>query len=153
MSTIEQRLQALNITLPTPAAPVANYVPFMRSGNLLFISGQLPMGPNGLAYKGKVPTDIPAEEGKAAAKLCAINLLAQAKAALGNLENITRCVKIGGFVNCPPDFYDHASIINGASDFLVEILGDAGRHARAAIGSSALPLNAAVEVEAIFEVK
>jgi enamine deaminase RidA (YjgF/YER057c/UK114 family) len=153
MSTIEQRLQALNITLPSPAAPAANYVPCVRSGNLLFVSGQLPMGPNGLEFKGRVGTELSMEDGKAAARLCAINLLAQVKAALGDLEAITRCVKIGGFVNCMPDFYDHPAIINGASDLIVSVLGDAGRHVRVAMGSNCLPFNAAVEVEAVFEVK
>jgi enamine deaminase RidA (YjgF/YER057c/UK114 family) len=153
MSSVEQRLKNLNITLPSPAAPAANYVPFVRSGNLLFVSGQLPMGVDGLVYKGKVGGDVAVEDGKAAARLCAINLLAQAKAALGDLELVSRCVKIGGFVNCPADFYDHPAIINGASDLIVEVLGDAGRHARVAMGANALPFNAAVEVEAVFEIK
>jgi enamine deaminase RidA (YjgF/YER057c/UK114 family) len=152
--TIESRLQSLGITLPEPAAPAANYLPFKRSGNLLYISGQLPLGPGGLTHTGKLGSEIPVEEGQAAARQCAINILAQARMALdGDLEKIVQIVRITGFVAAPPEFTDHHLVVNGASDFLVEVLGDRGKHARAAVGMAALPLNASVEVDAIIEVE
>lgn len=149
---IERRLTALGVTLPQAAAPAANYVPFVRTGSQLFISGQIPMGPNGIEHKGKLGADYSVEQGQAAARLCAINLLAQAKAALGDLDKVVRLVKLVGFVNCTPDFGDQPKVVNGASDFMVEALGDKGRHARSAVGVAALPFGVAVEVEAIFEV-
>ena len=149
----ERKLESLGITLPTPAAPAANYVPFVRTGNLLMISGQVPVGPNGLEFQGKLGDGFDVETGQKAARLCAINLLAQAKAALGDLDRITRVVKITGFVNSAPDFGDHPAVINGASDLLVEVLGDRGKHARAAIGMSSLPFGVSVEVDAIIEVE
>jgi enamine deaminase RidA (YjgF/YER057c/UK114 family) len=150
--TVEGRLAALGVTLPEPAAPAANYVPFVKTGNQLFVSGQLPMGANGLEFSGKLGDAVSVEDGKAAAKLCAINLLAQAKAATGDLEKVVRLVKIVGFVNSTAEFTDQPQVINGASDFLVEAMGDKGRHARSAVSAGALPFGAAVEIEAIFEV-
>lgn len=149
---IEARLAEKGITLPTPPAPAANYVPFVFAGTLLFISGQLPFGPEGLAHKGKLGRELDLAAGKAAACLCAINILAQAKAALGTLDRIKRCVRLGGFVNATEDFTDHPAVINGASDLIAEILGEAGRHARAATGAGSLPLGASVEIDAIFEI-
>jgi len=149
---IEARIEQLGITLPQAAAPAANYVPFVQSGNQLFISGQIPMGPDGLEHQGRLGADTTVEQGQAAAKLCAINLIAQARAALGDLDRIVRLVKIVGFVNSTADFTDQPKVVNGASDFMVEALGDKGRHARSAVGVANLPFGVAVEVEAIFEV-
>ena len=149
---IEARLAELGVVLPDAPAPAANYVPTVLSNGCLFVSGQLPTGPNGLA-KGRLGHNVTVEEGQAAARLCAINILAQAKAALGgDLGRIKRVVKLGGFVASAPDFFDQPKVINGASDFFVEVLGDAGRHARAAVGVAALPLGASVEVDAVIEV-
>ena len=147
----EKRLQDLGIALPDAPAPAANYVPFTMAGNILTISGQITMGPNGLEYVAKLGDDADVATGQAAAKLCAINILAQAKAALGDLDRISQVVKIQGFVNSTPDFTDHPAVINGASDFLVEVLGDAGKHARAAVGMASLPLGVAVEIDAVIE--
>ncbi len=147
----ETHLQELGILLPSPAAPAANYVPFVISGNLLTISGQVPVGPDGLEFQGKLGDDFDVETGQKAARLCAINILAQAKAALGDLDRITQMIKINGFVNATADFGDQPAVINGASDFLVEALGDRGKHARAAVGMSSLPFGVAVEVDAIIE--
>ncbi|MEJ8573418.1 RidA family protein [Microbaculum marinum] len=150
--TVESRLADMGITLPSPAAPAANYVPFVRAGNLLFVSGQVPMGSSGIEHQGKLGADYSVEQGQAAARLCAINLLAQVKVAVGDLEKV-RCVKLNGFVNCTPDFGDQPKVVNGASDLMVEALGDKGRHARAAVGSSSLPFGVAVEVEGVFEIE
>ena len=147
----EQKLTEMGITLPTPPAPAANYVPFTIAGNILTISGQITMGPDGLEFVGKLGDTMDVEEGAKAARLCAINILAQAKAALGDLDRIRQVVKIQGFVNATPDFTAHPQVINGASDFLGEVLGDAGKHARAAVGMSSLPLGVAVEVDAVIE--
>lgn len=153
MSSIEARLAELGITLPEPAAPVANYVGYVVTGNLVFISGQVTFGPDGLEYQGRVGAQFTVEDGAAAARLCAINLLAQLKAACGgDLERVRRCVKLGGFVNAVPEFTDHPKVVNGASDLMVEVLGDRGRHARFAVGAGSLPLNVAVEVDAVFEI-
>ncbi len=150
---VDERLRELGIALPDPVPPVATYVPFVVTGNLVFISGQVTVGPEGLQYRGQVGTDFSIEEGQAAARLCAINVLAQLKDACdGDLDRVTRCVKLGGFVNSPPGFGDHPKVINGASDLMVEVFGDAGRHARFAVGASSLPLNVAVEVDAVFEI-
>ncbi len=151
-STIEARLKDLGITLPEAAAPAANYVPFVETGNQLFVSGQLPMEGGKIQVSGKLGGDLDVEAGKAAAKLCAINLLAQAKAATGDLDKVTRLVKIVGFVNSTADFQDQPQVINGASDFIVEAMGDKGRHARSAVSAASLPFGAAVEIEAIFEI-
>ncbi len=154
--TAEDRLAALGVSLPSPAAPVANYVPFVISGSLLVISGQLCFGPDGKldpAHIGKLGTQVSSASGQTAARLCAINILAQAKAALGDLNRISRCVRLGGFINAAPGFTNLASVMNGASDFMVEVLGDNGRHARSTVGVAELPLNCAVEVEALFEIE
>ncbi|MFN3959964.1 MAG: RidA family protein [Parvularculaceae bacterium] len=152
MGPIDQRLTKLGITLPTPNAPVANYVPFVKSGDLLFVSGQISLGPAGLV-KGKLGATLTLEEGVAAARLCGINILAQLKAALGgDLNRVMRIVKLGGFVNCTPDFEDQPKVINGASDLMVSVFGEAGKHARAAVGAPNLPMGAAVEVDAVVEV-
>jgi enamine deaminase RidA (YjgF/YER057c/UK114 family) len=155
MSAIDDRLTSLGITLPTPAAPVANYVGAVVSGSLLVISGQLALGPDGKIapeYTGKIGAVVSAEAAKAAARLCAINVLAQAKAALGDLGRIRRCVRLGGFMNTAPGFTAIAPIMNGASDLIVDVLGEAGRHARSTIGVAEVPLESAVEVEAMFEI-
>lgn len=149
---IEARLKDLGITLPTPPAPVASYVPFVVSGNLVFISGQVTVASDGLKYVGTVGKELTMEDGKAAARLCAINVLAQARAAAGgDLDRIARCVKVTVFVNAVPGFTQHPEVANGASDLFVEVFGDAGRHARAAVGAGSLPRNVATEVEAVFE--
>ncbi len=155
MSSIEQRLSDLGISLPVPAKPVANYVPFVLSGRTLVISGQLPLGPDGkldAAHAGKLGAGVSDEAGRAAARLCAINLLAQAKAALGDLGRISCCLRLGGFIHVAPDYYTVAGIMNGASDLFVAVLGDKGRHARSTIGVATLPFGAAVEVEALFDI-
>jgi enamine deaminase RidA (YjgF/YER057c/UK114 family) len=150
---VEQKLAAQGIVLHQPAAPVANYVGFVRTGNLLICSGQVCVDPEGkLIAKGKLGRDVTVEQGAAAARGCAINLLAQVKAALGDLDKVTRVVRLGGFVNSMPDFVDGSKVLNGASDLMVAAFGDKGRHARTTIGVAALPVDAAVEVEAIFEV-
>jgi enamine deaminase RidA (YjgF/YER057c/UK114 family) len=151
-SKTEARLAELGITLPDAAAPAANYVPFVKTGNQLFISGQLPMESGAIAVTGKLGEDLQVEDGQKAARLCAINLLAQAKAATGDLDKVVRLVKIVGFVNSTGDFTDQPKVINGASDFLVEAMGDSGRHARSAVSAASLPFGAAVEIEAIFEI-
>lgn len=150
---IEQRLSQLGIELPSPPAPVANYVPTLLTGKLLFCSGQISAAPGGKAIKGKLGADVSLEEGQEAARICAVNLLAQVKAALEDLDRIARCVRLGGFINARPDFAQLAQVMNGASDLMVDILGDAGRHARTTIGVAELPMDAAVEVEGLFEVK
>lgn len=152
MNKVAQRLAELGLEVPSPAAPVANYVPYVISGNELFISGQVSNGSNGL-IKGKLGADLSVEQGVMAAKACAINLLAQMKSALnGDLDRVRRIVKLTGFVNCTPDFADHPKVVNGASDLMVAVFGDAGRHARAAVGAPSLPLGAAVEIDAIVEI-
>ncbi len=155
MNETEQKLAELGIVLPNPVAPIANYVPFVRTGNLLVISGQLCLGPDGKlapAHKGKVGGNVSVEQGVEAARLCAINVLAQARAALGSLDRINRCVRLGGFINNAPGFDGLPAVMNGASDLMVAVLGDRGRHARSTVGMAELPLSAAVEVEAMFEV-
>ena len=148
---IESRLAELNIKLPEPPAPVASYVPYVVSGNLVFISGQVTMADGGLQYVGTVGKELSLEDGKAAARLCAINALAQLRAAAGDLDRVKRCVRLGVFVNAVPGFAQHPEVANGASDLIVEVFGDAGRHARAAVGAGSLPRNVAVEVDAVFE--
>ena len=150
--SIEARLAALGVTLPEPPVPVANYVGYVITGNLVHVSGQISADANG-PIKGKLGADMTVEQGAEAARRCAISLLAQAKMACGgDLARVTRLVKLVGFVNSTPDFTDQPKVINGASDFMVAVLGDAGRHARAAVSVNALPRGVAVEIEAIFEV-
>jgi enamine deaminase RidA (YjgF/YER057c/UK114 family) len=151
--TIERKLTELGITLQTPAAPIANYVGFVRTGNLLFVSGQVCLGQDGkLVARGKLGAGVTVEQGNAAARACAVNLLAQLQAALGNLDKVVRVVRLGGFVNSAPDFVDGPKVLNGASDLMVEVFGDKGRHARTTVGVASLPADAAVEVEGVFEV-
>ena len=153
MLDIEQRLESLGILLPNPPQAVANYVPYIIAENFIFISGQLPMKEGQVAYKGKVGQDLSLEEGQAAARQCAINIVTQLKAACeGKLDRVEQCVRLGGFVNCTSDYTDQSKVINGASDLMVEIFREKGRHARAAVGVNALPLGAAVEVEAMFRI-
>ena len=150
---IDARLKELNIALPAPPAPVASYVPYVVSGNLVFISGQVTLSADGLKYVGKVGADISLEDGKAAARLCAVNVIAQVKAACGgDLDRVKRCVKVGVFVNAVADFTQHPEVANGASDLFQEVFGDAGKHARAAVGAGSLPRGVAAEVEAVFEI-
>jgi enamine deaminase RidA (YjgF/YER057c/UK114 family) len=150
---IEARLKDLGINLPAPPAPVASYVPTVKTGNLVFVSGQIPAAEGGLKYVGIVGQDLSVDDGKAAARLCAINLIAQVKAACdGDLDRVTRCVKLSVFVNAVPGFGQHPEIANGASDLMVDVFGDAGKHTRAAVGAGSLPRNVAVEVEAVFEI-
>ena len=151
--TTESKLTELGIALPTPAAPVANYVGFVRTGRLLMVSGQLCLGSDGkLVATGKLGRGVSIEDGQKAARACAVNLLAQAKAALGDLDKITRVVRLGGFINSDPGFLDGPKVMNGASDLMVEVFGDKGRHARTTVGVAVLPLDAAVEVDGMFEV-
>jgi enamine deaminase RidA (YjgF/YER057c/UK114 family) len=150
---IESRLAELGISLPQATAPVANYVPAVRTGSQVFVSGQVSNGPDGF-IKGKLGADMSIEEGAAAARACGLSLIAQLKAACeGDLDRLVRVVKLVGFVNSTADFTDQPKVINGASDLMVEVFGDAGRHARSAVSAASLPLGVAVEIEAIFEVK
>ena len=152
--SIEARLARLNVVLPAPAAPAANYVPFMRHEKLLIISGQLPLSGGAVIWRGRLGDAVTVEEGREAARLCAINILAQAKAALdGDLERIAQVLRITGFVASAPHFCEQHLVLNGASDLLAEALGPRGRHARAAVGTASLPLDAAVEVDAMIAVR
>lgn len=152
MSTVEDRLKAMGVELPQPVAPVANYVPFVRSGNLVHISGQISIAADG-GIKGTVGVDVDLETAQTAARLCGINLLAQMKAACeGDLGRVVRVVKLGGFVQAGPGFFDIPKVVNGCSDLMVEAFGDAGRHARSAVGVYRLPMNFAVEVDAVVQV-
>ena len=149
---IDAVLVKLGEALPDAPAPAANYVPYVIVGDLVFVSGQVSKGADGLIC-GKLGGDLDVAAGQAAAKLCALNLIAQVKAACGgDLDRVTRVVKLGGFVNCTPEFGDHPAVINGASDFMGAVFGDAGAHARAAVGSSSLPFGVAVEIEGIFQI-
>jgi enamine deaminase RidA (YjgF/YER057c/UK114 family) len=152
MSLVVKRLEELGVQLPHSAAPIANYVGFVRTGNLLFVSGQLCLADGTPVAKGKLGKQVAVEQGQAAARVCAINLLAQVKAAVGDLDRVTRVVRLGGFINSAPDFLDGSKVMNGASDLMVAVFGDKGRHARTAVGVAALPADAAVEVEGTFEV-
>ena len=150
---IERKLSGLGVTLPTPASPIANYVPFVRSGNIIVVSGQLCFGIDGkLVAKGQLGAGVSVEDGQKAARACAINLLAHLKAALGDLDKVVRVMRLGGFINSSPGFTEGPKVMNGASDLMVEVFGDKGRHARTTVGVSALPADAAVEVEGLFEV-
>lgn len=150
--TVEQTLASLGIALPTPPAPAGSYVPVVITGNLAFVAGQIPVEAGQVKFKGKVGKDVSIEAGQQAARLCTINALAQLKAALGSLERVKRVVKVTGFVNCEPAFADQPKVVNGASDLLVQVFGEKGKHARAAVGVGSLPLGSAVEVEFIVEI-
>ncbi|MCA1909105.1 MAG: RidA family protein [Magnetospirillum sp.] len=152
-SQIDQRLAQLGITLPVPAVAVANYVPYVVVGDLVFVSGQLPMENGKPVVLGHLGAEVTLEDGVRAARLCALNLLAQAKAACaGDLDRVKRLVRMTAFVASTPNFTDQPKVVNGASDLMVEVLGDAGRHARVAVGAPSLPLNVAVEIEAVFQI-
>ncbi len=153
MTQIEARLAELGVTLPDAPAPAANYVPFVATGSTLYVSGQISQNATGL-IKGRLGADMTVEEGAEAARRCAISLLAQVRRACdGDLSRLVRVVKLTGFVNSTPDFTDQPKVVNGASDFLVAVLGEAGRHARSAVSAASLPLGVAVEVEGIFEIR
>ena len=149
---IDAHLADLGITLPAATAPVANYVPYVVAGNLVHISGQITMENGELKFVGKLGKDYQVEDGQKAARLCALNLVAQLKSAIGDLDKVTRVVKLNAFVNSDPAFTDQPKVVNGASDTMVEIFGDAGKHARSAVGVASLPLGVAVEIDGIFEV-
>jgi enamine deaminase RidA (YjgF/YER057c/UK114 family) len=148
---IEDKLKSLNITLPTPPKPAGSYIPVVASGNLVFVSGQIPMQDGKVIFTGKVPTEKSVEEAQKAARLCAINILAQLKANLGSLDKITRIIRVSGFVNSTPDFAEQPKVINAASDLFFEIFGENGRHSRIAVGVASLPLNSTVEIDAVVE--
>jgi enamine deaminase RidA (YjgF/YER057c/UK114 family) len=151
---IDARLADLGIELPQAAAPAANYVPYVASGNLVFVSGQITVWNGEFRYQGKIGQDLGVEDGQAAARLCALNIIAQLKAACGgDLDRVVRIIRLGGFVNSTPDFTDQPKVINGASDLMAEVFGDKGKHARAAVSAAALPLGVAVEVEAVAEIE
>jgi enamine deaminase RidA (YjgF/YER057c/UK114 family) len=153
MAKVEAKLAELGIVLPTPATPIANYIPFVRTGSMLVVSGQICLGPDGkLVAKGKLGETVSIEDGQKAARACAINLLAQVKAALGDLDKLVKVVRLGGFINSAPTFVDGPKVMNGASDLMVDVFGDKGRHARSTVGVASLPADAAVEVEGMFEV-
>lgn len=149
---IEDKLASLGITLPSPPAPAGSYVPVVVSHNLAFVAGQIPSEGGQVKFRGKVGRDLSIEAGQQAARLCTINALAQLKSALGSLDRVKRVVKVTGFVSCDQSFTDQPKVVNGASDLLVQVFGEKGKHARAAVGVSSLPLDSAVEVEFIFEV-
>jgi enamine deaminase RidA (YjgF/YER057c/UK114 family) len=149
---IDEKLALLNITLPTPPKPAGSYIPVVKTGNLVFVSGQIPMKDGQVQFKGQVPTIISVEDAQKAAKLCIINVLAQLKAELGTLDKISRIVRVTGFVSSSQEFFEHTKIINAASDLLFEIFGEKGKHARVAVGVASLPLNSAVEIDLIAEI-
>jgi len=147
---VEARLQSLGIVLPAAPNPVANYVPSCVAGNLLFISGQISRDADGTVTMGRLGAGLTVEQGRAAARLAALNVLAQVKAAVGELDRVAQVVRLTGFVSATPEFTDHPQVVNGASDLMVEVLGDKGRHTRAAVGVSSLPMGCAVEVDAVL---
>ncbi len=149
---IEEKLTTLNIILPTPPKPAGSYIPVVKTGNLLFVSGQIPMKEGKIVFQGKVPTNVSVEDAQKAAKLCIINALAQIKSELGSLEKISRIVRISGFVNSSQDFSEQPKVINAASDLLFEIFGENGKHSRIAVGVASLPLNSTVEIDLIAEI-
>src|ERR1700691_20323 len=150
--TVEKKLSELGVVLAEPTAPVANYVPFVRTGNLLMVSGQICLDAGKLVAKGQLGAGVSIEDGQKAARACAVNVLAQVKAALGDLDKVTRVVRLGGFVNAAVGFVEGPKVMNGASDLMVAAFGEKGKHARTTVGVAALPQNAAVEVEGLFEV-
>lgn len=150
---VEARIAKLGIEVPAAAAPVANYVGYVQTGNLVFVSGQVPLKDGKFQYQGKLGADLSLEDGQVAARLCAINVISQVKAACGgDLDRVRRVVKLTGFVNSTPDFTDQPKVVNGASDLMVEVFGDKGRHSRAAVSAASLPGGVAVEVEAVVEI-
>jgi enamine deaminase RidA (YjgF/YER057c/UK114 family) len=149
---IEQKLKSLGIILSTPPKPAGSYIPVVRTGNLVFVSGQIPVKDGQVEYKGQVPTTISIEDAQKAAKLCIINVLSQLNSELGTLNNISKIVRVSGFVNSSSEFYEHPKIINAASDLLVEIFGEKGKHTRIAVGVASLPLNSAVEIDLVAEI-
>lgn len=152
--TVDARLKELGIELPSPPAPAGAYVQHHRHGNLVYVAGQVTFWNGELKYVGKVGADFSVEEGQEAAKICALNLIAQVKDSLGgDLDRVVQVVRLGGFVNCPADFTQHPQIINGASNLMGEVFGDKGKHVRVAMGAGSLPLNVAVEIEGLFEVE
>ena len=151
--TVERKLTELGLSLPTPASPVANYIPFVRAGSLLFVSGQICLDGSGkVVAKGKLGGGTSVEDGQKAARACAVNVLAQVKAAVGDLDRVSRVVRLGGFINSDPGFLEGPKVMNGASDLMVAVFGEKGRHARTTVGVSVLPGDAAVEVDGIFEI-
>lgn len=153
-SNIDKRLAELGITLPEAGSPAGNYVPYVIVGDLVYMAGQVAREAGKMKYTGKLGRELDVAQGQAAARLCALNLLAQLKAACkGDLDRVERCVRLGGFVNCTPDFFDQPQVVNGASDVMVAVFGERGMHARTAVGTVVLPLDSAVEVEAIFQLK
>lgn len=153
MAMIERRLREAGFEIPVAQPSVANYVAALVQGEMLFVSGQLPFESGKIRYQGRVGDEVSVDDGKLSAQLCALNVLGQAKAALGDLDRLKGCVRIGGFVSCSAGFHQQPAVVNGASDLIVAALGDAGRHTRAAVGCSALPMNAATEIEAIFSLR
>lgn len=148
---IDEKLNALGITLPTPPKPAGSYIPVTISGNLAFVSGQIPMQDGKVTYTGKVPTEKTIEEAQSAARICAINILAQLKSSLGSLDKVSRIVRVSGFVNSACDFTEHPKVINAASDLFFEIFGEKGKHSRIAVGVPSLPLNSTVEIDMVAE--
>jgi enamine deaminase RidA (YjgF/YER057c/UK114 family) len=149
---IDEKLESMGITLSTPPKPAGSYIPVVRTGNLVFVSGQIPIKNGQVEFKGQVPTSISLEDAQKAARLCILNVLAQLKAELGTLDKISKIIKVSGFVNSSPEFYEQPKVINSASDLLFEIFGEKGRHTRIAVGVSSLPLNSAVEIDLIAEI-
>jgi enamine deaminase RidA (YjgF/YER057c/UK114 family) len=152
VGTIDKKLDVLGIALPTPVAPIANYVGYIRTGQILFVSGQLCIAGGKMVAEGKLGDRVTIEQGQAATRACAINLLAQVKLALGDLDKVGRIVRLGGFINSTADFLDASTVMNGASDLMVAVFGDRGRHARTAVSVPTLPADAAAEVDGIFEI-
>ena len=153
MSLIEKKLKELNIQIPTAPSPVGNYLAFRISGNKIYISGQLPIDKNGIMIKGKIGNELTEEDGEKAALLCMLNSIGHLKNAIKDLDKVKSCIKINGYINSENNFENHPSLLNSASDLLVKIFGEKGKHARAVVGVSSLPLNAAVEIETIFEIE
>ncbi|HXW02519.1 MAG TPA: RidA family protein [Candidatus Nitrosotenuis sp.] len=149
---IEEKLKSLNITLPVPPKPAGSYIPVVITGNLVFVSGQIPMQDGKVVFTGKVPSEKSIEDAQKAAKICAINILAQLKANLGSLDRIAKIVRVSGFVNSTPDFAEQPKVINAASDLFFDIFGEKGKHSRIAVGVSSLPLNSTVEIDAVVEI-
>ena len=150
---VEARLEALGLSLPSAPAPAANYIPYCLAHNFLYIAGQIPRGPSGIVFTGRVGSDLSLEQGQKAAELCALNILAQVKAALGGFGTLRQCMRLTGFVASAEGFYDHPLVVNGASDLMFAALGEKGRHTRAAVGVASLPGNSAVEVDAVFAIE